>query len=78
VLAELPAAFAPRDVGQRTGKPMAQVYAGLSRWAKEKKVRRVRGGYRKVEAGPTTTRPAAKKKRAAPARAPRDVTPKEG
>src|SRR4029453_17796424 len=38
VLNELPETFVPKDVAQKTGKPMEQVYAGLARWAKDKKV----------------------------------------
>ncbi len=31
-----------------TGKPIAHVYTSVSRWMKEKKVRRVQDGYQKV------------------------------
>jgi hypothetical protein len=50
VLSELPETFVPKDVAQKTGKPMEQVYAGLSRWAKEKKVRKGKNGYQKMTA----------------------------
>jgi len=32
----------------KTGKPIAHVYTSVSRWMKEKKVRRVQDGYQKV------------------------------
>jgi hypothetical protein len=52
VLAALPSAFTSQDVRRETGKPMAQVYSGLARWRKEKRVRQAPGGgYRKVSAG---------------------------
>lgn len=50
VLSELPDTFTPKDVAQKTGKPMEQVYAGLSRWAKDKKVRKGKSGYQKMPA----------------------------
>ncbi|MGH8009812.1 MAG: hypothetical protein ACREQ3_22690 [Candidatus Binatia bacterium] len=50
VLAELPATFTARDVAQKTGKPMEQVYAGVSRWAKDKKIKKGKNGYRKAAA----------------------------
>jgi hypothetical protein len=65
VLAALPATFTPQEVGRRAGKPMAQVYARLSRWAKGKKIHRVTGGYRKGGGGPPPARKSAK--RAVPA-----------
>lgn len=48
VLAGLSASFTTREVQQKTGKPMEQVYAGLSRWVKDKKVKRVKDGYQKA------------------------------
>jgi hypothetical protein len=45
VLQELPAQFTPKDVAQKTGKPLAQAYTHLSGWMKEKKIRRVKEGY---------------------------------
>jgi hypothetical protein len=51
VLADLPTAFNAKDVQQQTGKPIEQVYAGLSRWAKDKKVKRTaNGSYQKAPA----------------------------
>jgi hypothetical protein len=48
ILKELPARFTSKDVAQKTGKPLAQAYASVSRWVKEKKVRRGKDGYEKV------------------------------
>ncbi len=48
ILKELPSRFTTKDVAQKTGKPIAQVYTHLSGWMKEKKVRRVKDGYQKV------------------------------
>ena len=49
VLTRLPATFNAKDVKQRTGKPMEQVYAGVSRWVKDNKVRKnPEGGYQKM------------------------------
>lgn len=48
VLAGLPPTFTARDVAQKTGKPMEQVYAGVSRWAKDKKIKKGKNGYRKA------------------------------
>lgn len=55
VLARLPTTFKARDVQQTTSKPMEQVYAGLSRWVKDKKVKKGSGGvYQKsAVASPT-------------------------
>src|SRR5712691_11842190 len=39
VLASLPTAFNVKEVQQQTGKPIEQVYAGLSRWVKDKKAK---------------------------------------
>ena len=50
VLAALPPTFTAKDVAQKTGKPMEQVYAGVSRWAKDKKIKKSKNGYRKVAA----------------------------
>jgi hypothetical protein len=50
ILIRLPETFKAQEVARRTGKPMDQVYAGVSRWIKEKKVRRGKDGYRKVSA----------------------------
>jgi len=48
ILSELPETFVPKDVAQKTGKPMEQVYAGLARWTKDKKVRKGKSGYQKI------------------------------
>ena len=49
VLARLPATFDAKEVKQRTGKPMEQVYAGVSRWVKDNKVKKhPQGGYQKA------------------------------
>lgn len=48
ILADLPPTFTARDVAQKTGKPMEQVYAGVSRWAKNRKIKKGRNGYRKA------------------------------
>ena len=49
VLARLPATFDAKEVKQRTGNPMEQVYAGVSRWVKDNKVRKhPQGGYQKA------------------------------
>lgn len=50
VLKELPDTFSSRDVGEKSGKPMEQVYAGLNRWIKDRKVRKGKDGYQKVGA----------------------------
>lgn len=50
ILKELPDTFSSRDVGQKSGKPMEQVYAGLNRWIKDRKVRKGKDGYHKTEA----------------------------
>jgi hypothetical protein len=60
VLAGLPVTFNNKLVQQKTGKPMEQVYAGLSRWVKDNKVKRNPDGvYQKLSS------PAAPKKAAA-------------
>jgi hypothetical protein len=48
ILTALPGKFTTKDVQRKSGKPLAQVYSGLGRWTKEKKVRRVEGGYERV------------------------------
>ena len=47
----LPAVFSAKMVAEMTGKPMEQVYAAVSRWGKEKKVKRGKDGYQKASAG---------------------------
>jgi hypothetical protein len=48
ILQELPTRFTIQDVAQKAGKPFGHVYVYVSRWMKEKKVRRVKEGYQKV------------------------------
>ena len=48
ILKELPARFTTKDVAQKAGKPLGHVYVYVSRWMKDKKVRRVEEGYQKV------------------------------
>jgi hypothetical protein len=63
----LPVTFTPQEVQRQTGKPMDYVYAVLSRWAKEKKVRRVASGrYQKVSARPQSGQRPAKGAAATP------------
>jgi hypothetical protein len=50
VLTGLPAMFTAQEVEDKTGKPRDQVYAGVSRWIKDKKVRKGKKGYRKISA----------------------------
>jgi len=50
ILKELPDTFTSRDVGVKSGKPMEQVYAGLNRWIKDRKVRKGKDGYQKTSA----------------------------
>jgi len=51
LLAGLPPTFNAKEVQQKTGKPMEQVYAGLSRWVKDKKVKKgSAGSYQKLSA----------------------------
>lgn len=51
ILKDLPNSFTSREVGVKSGKPMEQVYAGLNRWIKDRKVRKAKeGGYEKVGA----------------------------
>src|SRR5262245_17156282 len=51
VLKELPDTFSSKEVSLKSGKPMEQVYAGLNRWIKDRKVRKGKEGYQKVAAG---------------------------
>ena len=48
VLKGLPTRFTAQDVAQEAGKPLGHVYVYMSRWMKDKKVRKVAGGYQKV------------------------------
>lgn len=49
VLAGLPATFRTKDVQQKTGKPMEQVYSGVSRWTKDKLIKKnTDGSYQKL------------------------------
>ena len=48
ILKELPPRFTIQDVAQKAGKPIGHVYLYVSRWMKDKKVRRVKEGYQKV------------------------------
>ena len=48
ILQELPTRFTTQDVAQKTGKPRGHVYVYVSRWMKDKKVRKVKEGYQKV------------------------------
>ena len=48
ILQELPTRFTTQDVAQKAGKPIGHVYVYVSRWMKDKKVRRVKEGYQKV------------------------------
>ena len=48
ILKELPTRFTTTDIAQKTGRPMAHAYTYVSRWMKEKKVRRGKDGYEKV------------------------------
>jgi hypothetical protein len=51
ILKELPDTFSSKEVSLKSGKPMEQVYAGLNRWIKDRKVRKGKEGYQKVAAG---------------------------
>jgi hypothetical protein len=51
ILKELPDTFSSKEVSLKSGKPMEQVYAGLNRWIKDRKVRKGKEGYQKVTAG---------------------------
>ncbi len=48
VLLSLPNTFSAKDVAKATGKPMEQVYAGVSRWTKDKKIKKGKNGYQKA------------------------------
>ena len=48
ILKGLPNRFTAQDVAQKASKPIEQVYVHVSRWMKDKKVRKVEGGYQKV------------------------------
>jgi len=48
IFKQLPARFTSKDLAQQSGKPLAQTYAYVSRWMKDKKVRKVKEGYQKV------------------------------
>jgi len=37
-----------QEVAQKAGKPIGHIYVYVSRWMKDKKVRKVEGGYQKV------------------------------
>jgi len=50
VLKEMPDTFTSREVSVKTGKPMEQVYAGLNRWIKDRKVKKGKDGYQKMGA----------------------------
>ena len=54
VLAELTPTFTAKDVAQKTGKPMEQVYAGVSRWVKDKKIKKTKDGYQRLVSGGTS------------------------
>jgi hypothetical protein len=47
VLASLPQVFSAKDLAQASGKPMEQVYAGISRWVKDRKIHKEADGYHK-------------------------------
>lgn len=49
-LEQLPEVFSSKQVAALTGKPMEQVYAGVSRWSKDKKIKRAADGYHKLPA----------------------------
>jgi hypothetical protein len=60
ILAALPMTFDNKQVLQATGKPIEQVYAGLSRWVKDKKIRKGPDGmYQKLSAAATQKKTAA-------------------
>jgi hypothetical protein len=48
VLHDLPTRFTTKDIAQKADKPMGHVYVYVSRWVKDKKVRKVKDGYQKV------------------------------
>lgn len=47
VLASLPQVFSAKDLARVSGKPMEQVYAGISRWVKDRKIQKEADGYHK-------------------------------
>jgi hypothetical protein len=48
IFTKLPSRFTSKDLAQKTGRPIAHAYTYVSRWMKEKKVRKVKDGYQKV------------------------------
>jgi len=48
VLQKLPPQFTIKEVAHGAGKPLGHVYVYVSRWMKDKKVRRVKDGYQKL------------------------------
>ena len=48
ILQELPTRFTTKDIAQKTGRPVAHAYTYVSRWMKDKKVRRMKDSYQKV------------------------------
>jgi len=48
ILKELLTRFTTKEVAQKAGKPLGHVYVSVSRWMKDKKVRKVKEGYQKV------------------------------
>jgi|SRR5215813_11635941 len=48
ILQELPSRFTTKDIAQKSGKPIRQVYPYVSCWMKAKKVRRTKDGDQKV------------------------------
>ena len=55
VLQALPARFTTKEVVQKTKKPIEQVYAGIGRWVKDRKIKKVDNGYQKAST-PTSSR----------------------
>lgn len=47
ILRKLPATFTATEVATKAGKPIDQVYVHVSRWKKDKKIRKVENGYQK-------------------------------
>ena len=48
IFKQLPPRFTTTEIAQKSGKPVAQVYTSVSRWMKEKRVRRGQDGNEKV------------------------------
>ena len=48
ILKELPTRFTTKDIAQKTDRPVVHAYTYVSRWMKEKKVRRGKDGYEKM------------------------------